>query len=67
MKSFVTLTTGGQLMYFMAADRFEANYICSGENYIELPTPVRNCATKSREDLLAFERELYRKLTLKQQ
>jgi len=66
MKSFVTLTTGGQLMYFMANDRYEANYICGGEHYIELHTPVRNCVTKSREDLLAFERELYRKLeTLK--
>ena len=62
MKSFVTLTTGGQLMYFMAGDRYEANYICGGEHYIELHTPVRNCVVKSRDELRGIEQELYREL-----
>jgi predicted GNAT superfamily acetyltransferase len=62
MKNFVTLTARRELMFFTANDYTEANYICGGERYKELYTPVRNCVVKSREELRGIEQELYREL-----
>ena len=73
MKYFVTLTAKGELMYFHAEDYPVANFICGGFRYIELYTKCPNCRVKEVDELIGYEKELYRRLrnrdysTLKQQ
>lgn len=62
MKYFVTLTRNGELMYFHADAYQSANYICGGFEYIELASECPNCRVKRVEDLIGYERELYRRL-----